>query len=129
MFVVFKYRTNDELFVDINGNGIFTIGNNFIIMLTPMNVRLMTYMATSVNIKATHSLRDRKVIMSTYYLSIKNSRTMREVFIKFALLLTTVKTKLPRVLGRHFYPLLEPLTFILSKFLEVTVHPLRIVRQ
>lgn len=48
---------------------------------------------------------------------------------KLALLLTTVKTKLPRVVGRQPYPLCEPLTFILRKLFEVTVHPVRTDRQ
>lgn len=40
--VVAKYTTTDELFVEINGTGMFNIGNIFMIMLTPITVRFMT---------------------------------------------------------------------------------------
>lgn len=129
MLVVFRYTTRDDLFVDMNGTGMFTIGSRSMMMLTPINVRLMTYIVTYINVTATHWLWIRIVITSTYYATMTNSRTITVVLMNLALLLTTVKTKLPRVLGRQFYPLLEPLTLMFNKLLDVTVHPLRIVRQ
>lgn len=49
--------------------------------------------------------------------------------IKLILLLTTVRTQLPRVLGRHEHPTAEPLTLWLNRLFEVKVTTVSAVRQ
>lgn len=129
MLVVVRYTTRDDLFVEMNGTGMFTMGKILIMMLTPTSVRLISYMATYSRSIDVQWLVARRVMSTTYFFSIMNSTTMTVVLTKLALLLTTVKTKLPRVLGRQPYPLWEPFKFILNRLFLVKVHPVRTDRQ